>query len=147
MRTILQSLRGDAGERRLAGRCLPIALLLAATAAMPATIADARPGATSVSSASVVQVALAGCAPKVAAPVAATPEAGAEAPGTRCDAGAAAALVGRQADASEAEAQRLSGARTVRRYTTGVAVTMDYRPDRLNVETNADGTIVKLSCG
>jgi len=97
--------------------------------------------------ASVVLVVLAGCAPKMAAPVAATPAAGAEAPGTRCDAGVAAALVGRQADASVAEAQRLSGARTVRRYATGDALTMDYRADRLNVETDARGTIVKLSCG
>lgn len=96
---------------------------------------------------SVVLVVLAGCAPRVGALVAAMPAGGAEAPGTRCDAGAAAALVGRAADASLAEAQRLSGARTVRRYATGDAVTMDYRADRLNVETDAGGTIVKLSCG
>ncbi len=57
MRTIVQSLCGNAGERRPAGRRLPIALLLAATAAMPATMADARPGGASVSSASIVQVA------------------------------------------------------------------------------------------
>ncbi|TCP37474.1 I78 family peptidase inhibitor [Sphingomonas sp. BK235] len=96
---------------------------------------------------SVVLIALAGCAPKAAAPVAAPPVAGGEVPGTRCDAGAAAALVGRAANASAAEAQRLSGARTVRRYATGDALTMDYRADRLNVETDARGTIVKLSCG
>ncbi len=94
-----------------------------------------------------VLVALAGCAPQVAAPAAVAPAAGAETPGTRCDAGAAAALVGRAADASAAEAQRLSGARTVRRFASGDALTMDYRADRLNVETDARGTIVKLSCG
>ncbi|MGK6323982.1 I78 family peptidase inhibitor [Sphingomonas sp. DT-51] len=92
--------------------------------------------------ASVMLVALAGCAPKVAAPVA-----GGDAPGTGCDAGAASTLVGRAADTVEAEAQRLSGARTVRRYATGDALTMDYRADRLNVETDAGGSIVKLSCG
>lgn len=27
------------------------------------------------------------------------------------------------------------------------AVTMDYRPDRLNVETNATGKIVRIRCG
>ncbi|MBB3692648.1 I78 family peptidase inhibitor [Sphingomonas sp. BK580] len=97
--------------------------------------------------AAVVLVALAGCAPKMATPVAAAPVAGGEAPGARCDAGAAAALVGRSADASMAEAQRLSRARTVRRYATGDALTMDYRADRLNVETDARGTIVRLSCG
>ena len=89
-------------------------------------------------------VALAGCAPKPVSPVAATPTAGGDA---RCDVSAATALVGRSADASLAEAQRLSGARTVRRYATGDALTMDYRADRLNVETDAGGTIVKLSCG
>jgi hypothetical protein len=97
-----------------------------------------------VAAASVLLVALAGCAPKPAAP---TPVASAEAPGTRCDADAAAALVGRAADGSLAEAQRLSGARTVRRYATGDALTMDYRADRLNVETDPSGTIVTLSCG
>ena len=69
------------------------------------------------------------------------------APGTKCDANAAQGLVGRPADASVAEAQRLSGAATVRRYRTGDAVTMDFRADRLNVETDAAGAIVKLSCG
>ena len=92
--------------------------------------------------ASMALVALAGCAPKVAAPVA-----GGEALGTRCDASAAAALVGRTADVATAEAQRLSGARTSRRYAIGDALTMDYRADRLNVETDARGMIVKLSCG
>ena len=69
------------------------------------------------------------------------------APGTKCDANAAQGLIGRPADASAAEAQRLSGAGTVRRYRTGDAVTMDFRADRLNVETDAAGAIVKLSCG
>lgn len=84
-----------------------------------------------------------GCA-RTEAPVA---EATPTAPGTQCDANAAQSLVGRPADAAVAEAQRLSGARTVRRYVTGSPLTMDFRPDRLNVETNAAGTIVKLGCG
>ena len=69
------------------------------------------------------------------------------APGTQCDANPAMGLVGTPADTATAEAQRLSGARMVRRYRTGDAVTMDFRADRLNVETDASGTIVKLSCG
>ncbi|MBW6525659.1 hypothetical protein KZ813_02265 [Sphingomonas sp. RHCKR7] len=100
-----------------------------------------------VTLATLALVALSGCAPKVAAPAAGPPVATGETPGTRCDAGAASALVGRAADPSVAEAQRLSGARAVRRYRTGDALTMDYRADRLDVETDARGVIVKLSCG
>lgn len=29
----------------------------------------------------------------------------------------------------------------------GTAVTMDHRPDRLNVETDADGVITRVYCG
>lgn len=75
------------------------------------------------------------------------PPAAMPAPGTQCDANAAMNLIGKPADAASAEAQRLSGARVVRRYRTGDALTMDFRGDRLNVETDAAGTIVKLSCG
>ena len=85
---------------------------------------------------------LAACASQGTPPAAEMP-----APGTQCNANAAQGLVGRPADAAVAEAQRLSGARTVRRYASGDAVTMDFRAGRLNVETDAAGTIVKLSCG
>jgi hypothetical protein len=86
-------------------------------------------------------LALAACA-KPPLPVAA------EAPsGVQCDANAAQALVGRPAAKVAGEAQRLSGARSVRRYTTGDMLTMDFRPDRLNVESDAAGNVVKFSCG
>jgi hypothetical protein len=85
---------------------------------------------------------LAACMTQQQQPAAETP-----APGTQCDANAAMALVGKPADTAAVEAQRLSGARTVRRYRSGDPVTMDFRADRLNVETDAAGTIVKLSCG
>lgn len=75
------------------------------------------------------------------------PSAPDQVPGTRCDAGVVAALVGRPADAVLAEAQRLSGAATTRRYVTGAVVTQDFRADRLNVETDAAGVVVKFSCG
>jgi hypothetical protein len=32
-------------------------------------------------------------------------------------------------------------------YRSGDALTMDYRPDRLNIEIGADGTIIAVSCG
>ncbi|TRO91476.1 hypothetical protein FKB34_13370 [Glycocaulis profundi] len=32
-------------------------------------------------------------------------------------------------------------------YVEGDAVTMDHRPDRLNIVTDADGNIVEVSCG
>lgn len=84
-------------------------------------------------------IALAGCAH-------AGEQTGAAQPG-RCDAQPVAGLVGQQADAVIAQAQKLSGAATVRRYTTGDMLTMDFREDRLNVETDASGKVVKLSCG
>jgi hypothetical protein len=32
-------------------------------------------------------------------------------------------------------------------YKEGDAITMDYRPDRLNIITNADGVIIEVKCG
>ena len=45
------------------------------------------------------------------------------------------------------QAQRRSGAATVRVIGPNDAVTMDFRPDRLNLETNARGRIVRVRCG
>ena len=64
-----------------------------------------------------------------------------------CDAVAVQQFVGQPADAAASEALRLSGAKTLRRYVTGDMLTMDYRADRLNVESDANGRIVKLTCG
>ena len=88
-------------------------------------------------------------APLVAAcaPQPASPADGPTRTGTGCDAAAVQHLVGAAADTTAPEALRLSGARTLRRYVTGDMLTMDYRADRLNVETDATGKIVKLTCG
>jgi hypothetical protein len=96
-------------------------------------------------------MALAACAQQPGAgPASASPAPGsvvAEVPGAQCDANPAQALVGQRADKAGDEAKRLSGARLVRRYVTGAIVTMDFRADRLNIETDANGVIVKLTCG
>ncbi|UZK69984.1 I78 family peptidase inhibitor [Sphingomonas sp. S1-29] len=83
-----------------------------------------------------------GCAPTqppVTAPAA---------PGTECDVSKMIGLVGERATPALVErARQQSGARTVRRYQTGSALTMDFRSDRLNVEVGELDRIVKLSCG
>ena len=45
------------------------------------------------------------------------------------------------------EAQRRSGARSVRWKAPGMAVTMDYRPDRLNISIDAGGMVTGFDCG
>ncbi|PCD03049.1 hypothetical protein COC42_01070 [Sphingomonas spermidinifaciens] len=87
-------------------------------------------------------IALAACAPTTE-PATADPATGAQ-----CDATPVQALVGQAGDAATVDRAKVgSGARTVRRYATGSALTMDFRPDRLNVEVDGGGKIVKLSCG
>lgn len=65
----------------------------------------------------------------------------------RCDAAKVQDLVGRALATHQAEAKQRANAAIVRAYESGSALTMDYREDRLNIETDASGTIVKLSCG
>ncbi len=65
-----------------------------------------------------------------------------------CNAAAAQDLVGRQrSEALEAEALRLTGARAVRWIRPGDAVTMDFRPDRLNIEVDEQGRVSTFRCG
>ena len=70
-------------------------------------------------------------------------------PGTAsCNAAAAQRLVGQTATARlGAEALRLTGASTIRWIPPGTAVTMDYRPDRLNIETDANNRVTAIRCG
>lgn len=57
-------------------------------------------------------------------------------------------LVGRNATAAlGVEAQRRSGARQVRWIRPGDAVTMDFRPDRLNIRLDASGRVESFACG
>jgi hypothetical protein len=68
--------------------------------------------------------------------------------GTACNAAAAHRLVGRQrSEAAAAEAKRLTGAAAIRWIPLGAMVTMDYRPDRLNIRLDRNGRILSLDCG
>ena len=63
-------------------------------------------------------------------------------PADPCGADAHAGLVGANVAAVTLPADlnaRIVGPDTI--------VTMDHRPERLNIETNADGTIIALRCG
>lgn len=86
-------------------------------------------------------IACAACAP-IGPPAPAT-EAGAQ-----CDVSGVLDMIGQSATPEMVERLReRSGARTVRSYETGAILTMDFRPDRLNVEADKGGRIVKLNCG
>jgi hypothetical protein len=68
--------------------------------------------------------------------------------GHPCGTGKTRALIGRQrSPAVEREALRLSGAGIARWIPPGTMVTMDYRPDRLNLHVDRRGRILKVNCG
>jgi hypothetical protein len=68
--------------------------------------------------------------------------------GRTCDAGKAQSLVGRIADeALAAEAMRLTGAGALRWVPMGAMVTMDYRPDRLNIHLGPRNEVTRIACG
>ena len=68
--------------------------------------------------------------------------------GGTCDAKAASAYVGQAiSDQVTEQAKAAAGARGVRVIRPGMAVTMDYRAGRLNLELDDSGRIVKASCG
>lgn len=65
-----------------------------------------------------------------------------------CDAGRAQALVGSAASAElGADALQRTGAREIRWIQPGDMVTMDYRPDRLNIELDARNRVARFTCG
>ncbi len=69
-------------------------------------------------------------------------------PLTPCRAEAAADLIGKPlTPASQQEAQAKARARTVRVIVSNGPVTMDYRPDRLNIDVNSDRIIRAMRCG
>ena len=60
-----------------------------------------------------------------------------------CGASALQTLIGRPARVLET----MKFATVVRIIRPGMAVTMDYVPDRLNIEIDADGDISRVTCG
>ena len=68
-------------------------------------------------------------------------------PQSECDAAKAEAFIGRDAPLVAEQARLATGAKAVRVIGPDQAVTMDFRPDRLNLETSADGKVVKARCG
>ncbi|WP_322963738.1 I78 family peptidase inhibitor [Sphingomonas fuzhouensis] len=67
---------------------------------------------------------------------------------TGCGDAKVADLIGKAwTEALRAPTVKRTGARSLRVIAPGDAVTMDYRPDRLNIETDAAGRVVRLKCG
>ncbi|ARR52379.1 hypothetical protein HY78_02350 [Rhizorhabdus wittichii DC-6] len=91
-------------------------------------------------------LALGGCTATVSEPGQSVPESNAVPP-VACAPARAEAFVGQNGQAVAEQARTAAGARTVRVIAPGQAVTMDYRTDRLNVETDAAGNVVKVYCG
>jgi len=91
-------------------------------------------------------VALAGCAPTVSDRGQAVPEANAVPPAA-CNQSRAEAYIGKVAAAIADQARAAAGAGSVRVIGPDQAVTQDYRNDRLNIETDAAGSVVRVRCG
>ena len=65
-----------------------------------------------------------------------------------CDASSLGDLVGKAATSElAADALKRSGAKSMRLLKPGMAVTMDYREDRLNIEVDAADKVVGSRCG
>lgn len=65
-----------------------------------------------------------------------------------CDATRAQSLIGQVASqALGTDAVRTSGARTMRWISPGMAVTMDYRTDRLNIHLDGQNRVTRVDCG
>ena len=69
-------------------------------------------------------------------------------PAETCDVNAVQGMIGKPATAElAAEAMRIAGARTLRWKVPGGAVTMDYRPDRLNATLDERSIVTGFDCG
>ena len=76
------------------------------------------------------------------------PEGGSSPPSGPCDASRAQSLIGRTGTGQiAADALSRTGAKSLRWIQPGQAVTMDFRPDRLNIELDAGNRILRITCG
>lgn len=67
---------------------------------------------------------------------------------TRCGQEKVAEFIGKmRTDAISTDVARLSGAKNIRWISPGMAVTMDYREDRLNARVDDKGVILSFDCG
>ena len=70
------------------------------------------------------------------------------APGVECNSNGLESLIGQpRSEKLAAEAKRLSGANIVRFLTPDMAVTMEFRADRLNLHLGTDGKVGSARCG
>ncbi|RVT89499.1 I78 family peptidase inhibitor [Sphingomonas crocodyli] len=67
--------------------------------------------------------------------------------GTACNLDAARAFIGKPGAQIADEARAAAGARSVRVIKPDTMVTMDFRPDRLNLKTDDAGVVKDVSCG
>ena len=68
--------------------------------------------------------------------------------GDECGASLVQSFIGIRANTTlRQEIATRSGARDIRWIDPGMAVTMDFRPDRLNAELDQDGVITVMRCG
>lgn len=102
-------------------------------------------------------IALAGCAERQGPPPVETAPPmmgsrpagpGAEPQIDSCGLGSIGDLVGKAVTETMADdARKRSGARAVRVIRPGTMVTMDFRPDRLNIDVDDKGIVTNLRCG
>jgi len=96
---------------------------------------------------SAVTLALGGCAVNDAPPKSPPPPPLPE-PSAECTADPAQSLIGQPATAElGAQALSLTGSKTLRWIQPGTAVTMDFRPDRLNIELDEKNAVKAIRCG
>lgn len=68
--------------------------------------------------------------------------------GGTCDASKVQGVMGQVlTEEMQRRALEASGARSLRVIPPNTAVTMDYRDDRLNIETDAAGKVIGVKCG